>query len=151
MRFREVKLPKDPDCAACGTHPTILVPVDLTGYCMPGANSRAASSDPHAAITVEDLKARVDRGEMPQLVDVREPYEYEICRIPGAILIPLAQLPARLSEIDPDREVVLQCKVGVRSARAAAFLRAQGFASARNLTGGILAWIDQVDPTLTKY
>jgi adenylyltransferase/sulfurtransferase len=152
MRFREVKLPKDRDCPACGAHPTILEPVDLPGYCMPHEHLRGVSSaEPHADITVEDLKARFDRGEMPQLVDVREPYEYEICRIPGAILIPLAQLPARLAEIDPDREVVLQCKVGVRSARAAAFLRAQGFASARNLTGGILAWIDQVDPTLTKY
>lgn len=151
MRFRELKLPKDPDCPVCGTQPIILEPKDLSGYCMPQTNSRDLVSDAHADISVQELKARLDRGETPQVIDVREPFEFEICRLPGAVLIPLAQLPGRLAEIDRDREVILQCKVGARSARAAAFLRGQGFANARNLTGGILAWIDQVDPTLPKY
>ena len=151
MRFRELKLPKDPDCPVCGTRPIILEPKDLSGYCMPQTNSGDLASDAHADISVQELKARFDRGETPQIIDVREPFEFEICRLPGAVLIPLAQLPARLSEINREREVILQCKVGARSARAAAFLRGQGFANARNLTGGILAWIDQVDPTLPKY
>jgi adenylyltransferase/sulfurtransferase len=152
MRFRELKLPKDPDCPVCGTQPIILEPKDLSGYCMPQTNSRdGAPDEAHADISVQELKARFDRGETPQVIDVREPFEFEICRLPGAVLIPLAQLPGRLAEIDRDREVILQCKVGARSARAAAFLRGQGFANARNLTGGILAWIDQVDPTLPKY
>jgi adenylyltransferase/sulfurtransferase len=151
MRFREVKLPKDPDCPACGTHPTILEPVDVAGVCGRSNSRQHYFDDARADVTVQELKARFDRGETPQLVDVREPHEYEICRIPGAVLIPLTQLPARLAEIDPDREVILQCKVGVRSARATAFLQRQGFAGARNLAGGILAWIDEVDPTLPKY
>ena len=151
MRFREVKLPKDPDCPVCGTHPIILVPKDLEGYCMPQPVSGGRPNEAHVDISVQELKMRLDRGETPQVIDVREPFEFEICRIPGSVLIPLAQLPVRLAEIDRDREVILQCKVGVRSARAAAFLRAQGFANARNLTGGILAWLDQVDPTQPKY
>ncbi len=149
MRFRELRLPKDPDCPVCGTHPIILEPKDLEGYCMPGTNPPRYEA--HGDITVQELKARLDRGDMPQIIDVRQPFEFEICRIPGAVLIPMAELPGRIGEFDPNREVVLQCKVGARSARAAAFLRARGFANARNLTGGILAWIDQVDPTLPKY
>ena len=154
MRFRELTLPKDPDCPVCGAHPTILEPADVEGYCRSettATNARAAVTDAHADVTVQELKARLDRGEMPQIIDVREPLEFGICRIPGAALIPLSQLPERVAEIDPAREVILLCKVGVRSARAAGFLRAQGFANARNLTGGILAWIDQVDPTQPKY
>ena len=154
MRFRELTLPKDPDCPVCGANPTILEPADVEGYCRSettATNARAAVTDAHADVTVQELKARLDRGEMPQIIDVREPLEFGICRIPGAVLIPLSQLPERVAEIDPAREVILLCKVGVRSARAAGFLRAQGFANARNLTGGILAWIDQVDPTQPKY
>jgi adenylyltransferase/sulfurtransferase len=102
-------------------------------------------------MTVTELKARIDRGDAPVIVDVREPREFEICRIPGAILIPLNQLPARVHELNPADEIVLQCKVGGRSASATAFLRQAGFSRARNLTGGILAWIDQVDPSQPKY
>jgi adenylyltransferase/sulfurtransferase len=148
MRFREIRLPKDPECLVCGSDPIIHEPADLVGYCLPGTPRR---QEAHGDITVQELKARIDRGEHLLVIDVREPFEFEICRIPGAVLIPLAQLPSRLGELDPTSEVILQCKVGARSARAAAFLEAQGFANARNLTGGILAWIDQVDPTLSKY
>jgi adenylyltransferase/sulfurtransferase len=111
--------------------------------------SSATPSD--GDMTVTELKARIDRGDAPMIVDVREPGEFEVCRIPGAVLIPLGQLPARLSELDPAQEIVLQCKVGGRSANATAFLKRAGFSRARNLTGGILAWIDQVDPSLAKY
>jgi molybdopterin/thiamine biosynthesis adenylyltransferase/rhodanese-related sulfurtransferase len=102
-------------------------------------------------MTVIELKALMDRGEAPTIVDVREPNEFEICRIQGAVLIPLRQLPSRVHELDPSAEVVLQCRSGVRSAHATAWLRQAGFARARNLTGGILAWIEKVDPTLPTY
>ena len=102
-------------------------------------------------ITVTELKERMDRGDAPMIVDVREPAEFEICSIPGAVLIPLQQLPQRLGELDPSKEIVLQCKVGGRSANATAYLQRAGFSRARNLKGGILAWIDQVDPSQPKY
>jgi sulfur-carrier protein adenylyltransferase/sulfurtransferase len=151
MRFREVRLRADPDCPVCGTQPVIRELTPIEGYCMPGTGQRPEETEAYGDITVQELKARIDRGESLQIIDVREPTEYQICRIPGARLIPLAQLPQRLGEIDGEREVILQCKVGGRSARATAFLRAQGFGNARNLTGGILAWIDQVDPNQPKY
>jgi adenylyltransferase/sulfurtransferase len=111
----------------------------------------SAATPPAGDISVTELKARMDSGDAPMIVDVREPAEFEICRIPGAVLIPLGQLASRLGELDPAQEVVLQCKVGGRSANATAYLRRAGFARARNLTGGILAWIDQVDPSQPKY
>ena len=156
MQFRVIRLPKDPDCPVCGSHPTIL---ELRAYddasrCAPAQPQRtpmAASGATEGDMTVAELKARIDRGDAPLIVDVREPAEFEICRIPGAVLIPLHQLPSRLTELDASKEIVLQCKVGGRSASATAFLRRAGFARARNLTGGILAWIDQVDPSQPKY
>ena len=104
-------------------------------------------------ISVAELKARMDRGETLTIVDVREPQEFEICRIPGAVLIPLRELPSRVHELDPAGEVIVHCRSGVRSANATAWLRhpARGFARARNLTGGILEWIDKVDPSQAKY
>ena len=102
-------------------------------------------------ISVTDLKARLDQGDDLILVDVREASELAICRIAGATHIPLGQLPQRLAELDPARELVVFCKVGGRSARAVGFLRAQGFGRAVNLRGGILDWIDRVDPSQPKY
>ena len=102
-------------------------------------------------ITVLELKARLDRGEDLFVLDVREPHEYEINRIPGSTLIPLGELPERFTELDANREIVAQCKSGMRSARAAAFLREHGFKNVKNLKGGILAWVDQVDPSQPKY
>ena len=159
MQFRVIRLPKDPDCPVCGTHPTIREPraYDDIDRCAAApvrtTSERAsmASTTPVGDITVTELKARMDSGDAPMIVDVREPAEFEICRIPGAVLIPLGQLPSRLSELDPAQEIVLQCKLGGRSANATAYLRRAGFTRARNLTGGILAWIDQVDPSQPKY
>jgi adenylyltransferase/sulfurtransferase len=160
MQFRVIKLRKDPDCPVCGTHPTIhaLRAYDDGDRCAPAATERtdmtSAAIPPFgrmAAITATELKQQMDRGEAPVIVDVREPAEFEICRIPGAVLIPLHQLPSRLGELDPTQEVVLHCKVGGRSANATAYLQRAGFTRARNLTGGILAWIDQVDPSQPKY
>jgi adenylyltransferase/sulfurtransferase len=154
MQFRVIRLPKDPDCPVCGSHPTIL---ELRAYddasrcAQPQRTPMAASGTTEGDMTVTELKARIDRGDVPLIVDVREPAEFEICRIPGAVLIPLHQLPSRIAELDASKEIVLLCKVGGRSASATAFLRRAGFDRARNLTGGILAWIDQVDPSQPKY
>jgi sulfur-carrier protein adenylyltransferase/sulfurtransferase len=102
-------------------------------------------------VTVDELKAKLDRGEKPQLLDVRELQEWNICRIGDATLIPLGELPRRLAELDSSRELVVFCKMGGRSARAVGFLKQQGFQDVHNLDGGILAWIDRVDPTQPKY
>jgi adenylyltransferase/sulfurtransferase len=155
MRFREIKLRKDPDCPVCGVRPTIR---ELRAYedtecdvrrTSATTGDRMASRDDEISVT--ELKALMDAGQAPTIVDVREPHEFEICRIPGAILIPLRELPSRVAELDPARDLILQCRSGTRSANATAWLRQQGFARARNLTGGILAWIDQVDPSQPKY
>ncbi len=97
------------------------------------------------------MKAKLDRGETFQLIDVREPYEYQIARIPGATLIPLGDLPKRLNELDPDTELVAHCRSGARSQKAVDLLKQNGFRNARNMTGGILAWSDKVDPSVPKY
>ena len=102
-------------------------------------------------MTVTELKARIDSGTAPVIVDVREPWEAAICGIPGARLIPLGELPGRLGELDPSAEIVMQCKSGRRSAQAVAMLRDRGFTGAVNLTGGILQWISEIDPSLPRY
>ena len=109
------------------------------------------STGPQGDMTVLELKSRIDSGDPPVIIDVREPREFQICRIPGSVLIPLAELPARITELDPQKEIVLHCRSGVRSAQASAFLKHRGFTRARNLKGGVLAWIYQVDPSQPKY
>ena len=150
MRFRELKLRQDPDCPVCGDAPRIRELRSYDAFCSPappGVSQVKQMDD----MTVTDLKARMDAGTAPVIVDVRETQEFQICRIPGAVLIPLGELPGRTDELDPEAEIVLQCRSGVRSAQAAELLRSRGFSKARNLAGGILAWIDQVDPTQPKY
>jgi adenylyltransferase/sulfurtransferase len=154
MKFRELKLRKDPDCPVCGTHPTVKELIDYEQFCGV-APAQVAAAEPAGGsateITVKELKARKDRGEDVFVLDVREPHEYEINRIPGSTLIPLGDLGERFVELDANREIVTQCKSGMRSARAAAFLREHGFKNVKNLKGGILAWVDQVDPSQPKY
>jgi molybdopterin/thiamine biosynthesis adenylyltransferase/rhodanese-related sulfurtransferase len=149
MRFRELKLRRDPECRMCGAHPTITALREYEGYCETGT----VPSGPRSAmdITVKELKERMDRGDAPRLIDVREPHEHAICSIPGAELIPAAQFAQRLDEFDRSTEIVVHCKSGGRSGRAVEMMKARGFTNARNLTGGVLAWIDQVDPTQRKY
>jgi adenylyltransferase/sulfurtransferase len=149
MRFRELKLRKDPECPVCGTHPTVTELIDYEQFC--GITQPVATPSGERETTAGELKSRIDRGEDLVILDVREPQEFQICRIPGSILIPLGDLPKRVQELDPDRDMVVHCKSGVRSAKAVAFLRGAGFARVANLKGGILAWIDQVDRTLPKY
>jgi adenylyltransferase/sulfurtransferase len=155
MRFRELKLSRDPLCAVCGDSPTILELHAYEGYCVPTPAVEAGfsrpDSRPDADITVQQLKARMDRGDAPLVIDVREVHEHAICSIPGAVLIPSKELPQRLSELDPDREVVVHCRAGGRSKRAVALLREKGFRNARNLTGGVIAWVTEIDPKQPKY
>jgi sulfur-carrier protein adenylyltransferase/sulfurtransferase len=149
MRFREVRLRRDPDCPVCGDHPTVRQLIDYEQFC--GVRPASATGDAVPQTSVEELKARMDAGHPPFILDVREPNEYQICRIPGSTLIPLGELPRRVDELDPGRQIVVHCKSGVRSAKATKQLRDRGFAQVTNLEGGILAWIDRVDPTQPKY
>jgi adenylyltransferase/sulfurtransferase len=156
MRFRELKLRKDPDCPVCGTHPTVTQLIDYEQFC--GIRPEPQQVATTSGVTVNDweitpveLKKRLDAGDDLVIVDVREPNEYQINRIPGSVLIPLGELPRRYQELDPGREIVLQCKMGGRSAKAQDFLRTVGFGRTKNLRGGILSWIDQVDPSQPKY
>ncbi|MGH9346787.1 MAG: molybdopterin-synthase adenylyltransferase MoeB [Vicinamibacterales bacterium] len=157
MRFRELKLRKDPECPVCGVNPTVTDLIDYEQFCgvRPAPQEAAARTSGGAVseweITPVELKRRLDAGDDLVIVDVREPNEYQINRIPGSILIPLGELPQRYLEIDPDREVILHCKMGGRSAKAQDYLRTVGFAKTKNLRGGVLAWVDQVDPSQPKY
>jgi molybdopterin/thiamine biosynthesis adenylyltransferase/rhodanese-related sulfurtransferase/molybdopterin converting factor small subunit len=150
MKFRELTLRKDPDCPVCGTHPTVTKLIDYEQFC----GVRAVEEPmPSAAteISAVELKQRLDKGDALKIVDVREPHEYQINKIEGSTLIPLGDIEKRYVELDPSDELVLHCKMGGRSAKAAEFLRSKGFTKVLNLSGGILAWIDKVDPSLPKY
>lgn len=151
MRFRELKVLRDPACPVCGDHPTVTELIDYEQFC--GVVPATATEEPAegADVTVEQLKRRLDNQDGVYILDVREPQEYEICRIPGSSLIPLGDLPTRLRELEGHDEMVVHCKSGVRSAKAVRLLHEAGFKKARNLRGGILRWIDQIDPTLPKY
>jgi adenylyltransferase/sulfurtransferase len=157
MRFRELKLRRDPECPVCGDHPTVRELIDYDQFCgiRPAAQAAAAAAlPPEQEITVDDLKKAQDRKEPLFVLDVREPQEFQICRIPGSTLIPLGDLPNRLAELPSGAgapPIVVHCKMGGRSAKAVKLLRERGFTQARNLTGGILAWIDRIDPALPKY
>src|SRR5215469_603350 len=152
LRFREFKIRKDPDCPICGDHPTIHELIDYDQFCgIPQADAEAARELDVPTITATELKTKIDRKEKFVLVDVREPFEYDICNIPGSKLIPLGELPARLSELDSADDIVLHCKVGARSAKALRVLQEAGFRKLSNLRGGIDAWADEVDPSVPKY
>ena len=149
MKFRELKLRKNPDCPVCGTHPTITKLIDYNEFCgIRGEEAPVETGVPE--IQVEELKRRLDAGEDVFVLDVREPHEYQICNI-GGHLIPLGDLPKRVNELDSSREIVAHCRSGARSAKAVNFLRQAGFRKVHNLAGGILAWADRVDPKMPKY
>jgi adenylyltransferase/sulfurtransferase len=157
MTFREYKVRRNPKCPLCGDQPSIRQLIDYEQFC--GVRGEAASaatggtamtSNP-AEISVEELKARQDRGEELFILDVRNQPEFDLCRIPGSILIPLPALPGRLGELDQSREIVVHCKSGGRSLKAIELLKANGFTNLINLQGGILAWATRVDSTMPKY
>ncbi len=148
MRFRELRLRKDPECPVCGAHPTIRELIDYNEFC--GIRAAEAPMAGVPDIQPEELKRRLDRGDDLFVLDVREPHEYQICNL-GGYLIPLGELPKRVHELDSSRDIVVHCKSGGRSAKAVEFLRQAGFRNVVNLSGGITAWSDKVDPRVPKY
>ena len=152
MRFRELKLRKNPECPVCGPHPTVTQLIDYQQFCGLAPNSQQEQSLKNGIpqLTVHELKQRLDAGEDLFLLDVREPFEYQIANL-GGKLIPQNEVPQRLAEIDRDREVIVHCKMGGRSQRIAEFLAQSGYSNVKNLAGGITAWADQIDPKVPKY
>jgi molybdopterin/thiamine biosynthesis adenylyltransferase/rhodanese-related sulfurtransferase len=158
MRFREMKVRRDPECPACGEHPTIDELIDYEQFCGISSAVRDGAASPSEEktsatmpdMTPEELKRRLDAGEDLFVLDVREPSEYQICNL-GGHLIPLNDLPKRVNELNPDKEMVVHCKLGGRSAKAVDFLRQSGFHHVHNLAGGINAWAEKVDPKMPKY
>jgi len=152
MRFRELKLRRNPECPVCGDHPTVTKLIDYEQFCgiAPAAKEETALKNGIPQMSVKELKQRMDAGDDLLILDVREPFEYQIANI-GGKLIPQAEVPRRLAEIDPNREIVVQCKSGGRSQRIAEFLKKSGYENVANLAGGILAWSDQIDPSVRKY
>ena len=151
MKFRELKLRKNPDCPVCGTHPTVTKLIDYQQFCgiVPEAKLGPVQNG-IPQMSVKELKQRLDQGDDVFILDVREPFEYQIAQI-GGHLIPLGELQKRVGELDPAREIVVQCKSGGRSQRAAEFLAKNGFAKVHNLAGGISAWSSEIDPKVPRY
>ncbi|HTR81609.1 MAG TPA: molybdopterin-synthase adenylyltransferase MoeB [Bacteroidota bacterium] len=150
MKFRELKLRKNPDCPVCGTHRTITKLIDYEAFCgvQPGWDSYARERQ--YEISVDELKKRLDNKEDLFILDVREPQEYEICNLNG-YLIPLRELPKRISELDTAKEIIVHCKVGGRSRQAVEFMKQSGFRKIKNLVGGIDEWAERIDPTMPRY
>jgi adenylyltransferase/sulfurtransferase len=151
MRFREMRLRKNADCPVCGANPTIRKLIDYDQFCgIPGKDTKQTVTTSVPEMQPEELKRKLDRGEDVFVLDVREPHEYQICNI-GGHLIPLGDLEKRVNELDREREMVVHCKGGVRSAKAVELLQRYGFKNAVSLAGGITAWSDKVDPRVPKY
>jgi adenylyltransferase/sulfurtransferase len=152
MRFRELKLRRNPDCPICGTHPTITTLIDYEQFCgiVPETKQENPVKNGIPQMSVKELKQRLDAGDDLLVLDVREPFEYQIANI-GATLIPQGEVPQRIAEIDPAREIVVHCRSGSRSQRIAEFLASSGYTRVSNLAGGIRAWADEIDPKVQKY
>jgi sulfur-carrier protein adenylyltransferase/sulfurtransferase len=145
VKFRELNLRRDPQCPVCGENPTIFSPIDYEQFCGVRDEVEILEMSPH------ELKRRMDAGEPFELIDVREPFEYEIARIDAAKLIPLGEISERLDELSGEQPIVVHCHSGTRSAQATRLLQQRGFANVYNLEGGIDAWSDQIDPSVPKY
>ena len=145
VTFRELKLRRDPQCPVCGQNPTIFAPIDYDQFC------GAQDDNSVPGISVQELKGKMDARDVFELIDVREPFEFEIARIDGAKLIPLGEIPGRAAELDREQTLVVHCHSGRRSAQAVRLLKQRGFANVYNLEGGIDAWSDFIDPTVPKY
>jgi adenylyltransferase/sulfurtransferase len=151
LSFRELKLRKNPECPICGTKRTITKLIDYDQFCGIHPQEQVASNGSEWEIDPVEVKLKFDRKENFVLIDVREPHEFEICRIHGAKLIPLGELPKRVHELNSADQIVAHCKSGVRSGKAVDFLKQAGFRKVKNMTGGILAWSEKVDPSVPKY
>jgi adenylyltransferase/sulfurtransferase len=149
MRFRELKLRRNPDCLMCGDNPTITELIDYEQFC--GITPEVAPVDTSIEITPKEVASWLEQASRPFLLDVREPNEWEIGRLPGAVRISVNELAGRIGELDANREMVVYCRSGVRSGRAVELLRGAGFRKVKNMTGGILRWSDEVDPSIPKY
>jgi len=152
MTYRSLKVKKDPECAVCGKNPSITELIDYEAFCGT-VSAEAQKAVAGSTITARELKAMLDANENIFLVDVREPNEYEIVSIPGAKLIPKGEFlsGAALESLPQDKRIVLHCKTGVRSAECLAVVQNAGFADAVHVGGGVIAWINQVDPSLPAY
>jgi sulfur-carrier protein adenylyltransferase/sulfurtransferase len=150
MQFRELSINKNPDCALCGSHPTITSLIDYQQFCGIGLKPDKAELDTTQSISAEELEQRLD-GESILLVDIRTPEEHAICAIEGSILIPLQDLPYRLAELDRSREIVVYCKSGIRGAKAVSLLSSEAFPDVKNLNGGILAWASYTNQVMPTY
>jgi len=149
MKFRELKLRKNPDCPMCGTHPTIKELIDYEEFCgLRGPNEQVGEE---FQITVDELRSKVQDDGHVVLLDVREPLEWEIAHLDDAVLMPVAQVPSRVNELSTADEIVVYCKSGIRSARITNFLREIGFRKVKNLVGGIDEWAERIDPEMAKY
>ena len=153
MKFREMNLRKDPDCPICGENPTITELIDYEQFCGIGPADEEPEEESAMIneISATDLKQKLDAGEDLFILDVREPHEYDICNLDGATLIPLGELGTRYQELDADKDIIVHCKMGGRSAQAVAFLQNNGFEKVTNLAGGITAWAQDVDPSVPTY
>src|SRR5215467_2889228 len=152
MNYRTLNIKKDPECAICGKNPTITELIDYDAFCgAVSADAQEAAAD--STITASELKAMLDRDENIFLIDVREPNEYEIVSIPGAVLIPKDQFMsgAALERLPQDRRIVLHCKTGVRSAECLAVVKSAGFSDAVHVGGGVISWVNTIDPSLPVY
>jgi adenylyltransferase/sulfurtransferase len=152
MKFREFNLRRDPQCPVCGDAPTIFEPIDYEQFCQgPPVADWFAVEEGVPTVSVRELKQKMDGGETLTLIDVREPYEYEIARIPGSRLIPLGELETHVGELPRTGTLVLQCHSGGRSEQAVRLLQGVGFQNAYNLVGGIDAWSVEIDPAVPRY
>jgi adenylyltransferase/sulfurtransferase len=147
LKFREMKLAKDPTCPVCGSNPTVTALIDYEAFC----GVTPPTVDSGSEVSADALHHELEDGRKLVLLDVRLPNEYDIARLPGAQLIPLGELPDRLSELDDHADIVAYCHHGTRSARALEILRAAGYARVRNLRGGIDRWSVEVDPSVPRY
>ena len=147
LNFREVRLRRDPDCPICGDHPTIDKLIDYEQFCGVGQ----VEEEEVVEVTVTQLHEELEAGRDLVVLDVRNPYEIDICRLQGSVVIPLPELMNRVDELDPEQEMVVHCRSGVRSATAIRQLQGRGFSKMRNLKGGILAWAEEVDPSIPTY
>lgn len=153
MSFQEFKVRRNPRCPMCGDNPSIKQLIDYDQFCGIRGQETPISAPVSEGweTTVEELKGRLDRQENVFILDVRNPEEFQICRIPGSVLIPLPELPHRIGELDSSREMIVHCKSGMRSQKAVNFLREAGFKRLKNLKGGILAWAQKIDPSMPTY
>jgi adenylyltransferase/sulfurtransferase len=150
MSFREMKLRKDPDCPICGENPTVTELIDYQEFCGIPQAQAVEEENGVPEITVQELKQKMDNGDNVNVLDVREPHEYEVANI-GVKLIPLGELPQRIAELDSDENFAVHCKSGARSSKAVKLLQDAGFQNVYNVKGGITAWSEEIDASVPKY